>query len=254
MNGTELKRRNPAVDFVRGVGFYVSGVKMLRRHPSLLAISLVPIGATVLLLLGLATGAAWGIGELTSGLLAGPWRHLAEAIVLILALLVGWFIYLPLARILLAPFAESLSRRTTRLISGEPIITTDNGTHGWLRAFGEGAKLVTLQIVITLAGMVIGAAFPPVAIPIGLTLGVVMASLDFIDVPLSVRGWSLRQKLALLVTHKALTAGFGAAAFATLFIPGLNLLLLPAGIVGATVLCRSIINLPQQAHQNANPS
>ena len=250
MNGTELKRRNPIGDFRQGFGFYVSGVRMLRHHPSLLAISLVPIGATILLLLGLAAGAAWGIGELTSGMLGGVWRRLAQAIVLILALLVGWFLYLPLARILLAPFAESLSRRTMRILGG---VTANSADTGWGRAFREGAKLVTLQLLLALAGMALGAAFPPFVIPIGLTLGVLTASLDFIDVPLSVRGWSLRQKLAMIGSHKALTAGFGTAACATLFIPGINLLLLPAGIVGATLLCRSI-DLPQQAHQNANPN
>ena len=92
MIGTErLKKRHVVGDLIRGVGFYLSGVKMLRRHPSLLAISLIPIGATVLLLLGLATAAAWGIGELTNGLLSGPWRYLAQAIILILGLLIGWF-------------------------------------------------------------------------------------------------------------------------------------------------------------------
>lgn len=236
MIGTErLKKRHVVGDLIRGVGFYLSGVKMLRRHPSLLAISLIPIGATVLLLLGLATAAAWGIGELTNGLLSGPWRYLAQAIILILGLLIGWFIYLPLARILLAPFAESLSRRTMRIVGDEPTTAVDN----W-RALREGARLVALQIVITLAGMALSALFPPVAIPIGLTLAVMMASLDFIDVPLSVSGWSLRQKLALLGHNKALTAGFGAAACASLLVPGLNLLLLPAGIIGATLLSRSI--------------
>lgn len=235
IGAARLKRHHVVGDFMQGVGFYLSGVRMLRRHPSLLAISLVPIVGTVMLLLGLAAAAAWGIGALTSGLLGGPWRYLAAAIVLILALLIGWFVYLPLARILLAPFAESLSRRTMRIVGDEPTTAVDN----W-RAIRDGARLVALQIMVSLAGMALSALFPPAAIPIGLTLAVAMASLDFIDVPLSVRGWSLRKKLALLGRKKALTAGFGAAASASLLVPGLNLLLLPAGIIGATLLCQSI--------------
>ncbi len=242
MNGIELERSNPVRNFVRGVSFYVSGVKMLLRHPSLLAISLVPIVATVMLLIGLATAAAWGIGELTSGLLDGPWRRLAQVIILILALMAGWFLYLPLARILLAPFAESLSRRATRICNGGPVIATESGEHGWLHAVREGVKLVALQVLMGLAAMALGVAFPPAAIPIGLAMAIATASLDFIDVPLSVRGWSLRQKLALIGDNKALTAGFGAASCASLLIPGINILLLPAGIIGATIMSRTITN------------
>jgi hypothetical protein len=68
-------------------------------------------------------------------------RHLAQALVLLVALFVSYLIYLPLARVLLAPFSESISRRTRKVLGLKPELAAV----GWSRAMWEGAKVVACR-------------------------------------------------------------------------------------------------------------
>jgi CysZ protein len=206
---------------------------MFIRHPSLLLLSLIPIALTVVLLLLLAFGCAWLIGQLTTGLIPDDLRRLAQAVIFILALLLGYFIYLPVARVLLAPFSEALSRKA-HLISTSGVGWRSD--RGWARAMAEGVKLVVFQLVITLIALALGFLFPPIGAPIGILVAVFLSGLDFLDVPLSARGLPLRKKLRLVGRNKSLALGFGAASYLMLLIPGINLLSLPVGVIGATLL------------------
>ena len=206
---------------------------MFVRHPSLLMLSLIPIALTVVLLLLLAFGCAWLIGQLVAGWIPDDLRLPAQAVIFILALLLGYFIYLPLARVLLAPFGEALSRRT------HSISMRDGGWRsdaGWVRAMTEGLKLAVFHLVVALIALALGFIFPPVGVPIGILVAVFLSGLDFLDVPLSARGIPFRKKLGVVGRHKSLALGFGAASYLMLLIPGVNLLLLPVGVIGATLL------------------
>jgi uncharacterized protein involved in cysteine biosynthesis len=50
----------------------------------------------------------------------------------------------------------------------------------------------------------------------------------------------LRAKLGVIWRNKFLAVGFGAAAYLTLLIPVINMLALPVGVVGATLLIDSL--------------
>ena len=233
----EITRRNPAYHFGWGIKFYMTGLRALFRHPSLLVISVAPIGATILLLVGLAFGLAWAAGEMAQVFNSIALRTTLRVIIFLLALIGGYFLYLPLARILLAPFSEALSRRAYALHRGERLVG-----HGgsWFGSMIEGAKLVGFQLVLVIAAIAIGIIFPPIALPIGSLLAILACSLDFYDIPLSVRQRTLREKLGLIGRHGPLTLGFGTAAWLTMFVPGINILLLPAGVIGATILISEI--------------
>ena len=206
---------------------------MFVRHPSLLVLSLIPIAMTVVVLLLLAFGCAWVIGQLIAGLLPDSLTIPAQGIIFVLALLLGYFIYLPLARVILAPFSEALSRKT-HLISG-----SDGGwrsNQGWARAMMEGLRLVIFHLFVVLIALGLGLIFPPVGAPLGILIAVFLSGLDFLDVPLSARGMPFRKKLGVIGRNKSLALGFGAASYLMLLIPGVNLLLLPVGVIGATLL------------------
>ncbi len=216
--------------------FYFAGAMMIFRNPPLLLLSLIPIVVTVILLLSMAFGIAWFYGEMVADVMQGWMKSLLQALVFLFALLVGYFLYLPLARILLAPMAESLSRKAHQIHTGERYPSSGN----WLRAIFEGVKLVLLHVVIGVLALGLSFAFPPIGAPAGILIAIFLCGLDFFDIPLSAQGHSLSRKLKLIFTHKSLALGFGAAAYLMLLIPGLNLLLLPAGVVGATLLTDAI--------------
>ena len=224
---------NPFYHIFWGVRFFFLGMRTLVRNSDLLSLSLVPMLLTLALLMGLILGAAWSVGWLIRDAVRVEIRIVAQVLMLLLTLLIAYFLYLPVARVLLAPFSEALSRRSAAIDTGRTI--RQNG-QGWARAMWEGLKLVIFQAAVALAALALGLAFPPVGAPAGVAVAIFLGGLDFIDVPLSTRGLRLRKKLGLIWRNKSLALGFGAAAYLMLLIPVINMLALPVGVVGATLL------------------
>lgn len=234
------RARNPFQHFSAGVRFFFSGLRMLLRHPSLLAFSFIPIILTIVVLTALALSGVWLVGQFMGrGLFPFGDRLLifVQALTLLLAFFIGFLIYLPLARVLLAPFSEAISRRAYHLVAGDHKMPEASG---WSRAIAEGAKMVAFQAIIALFAFALGFFLPPLAGPLGVGVTILFVCLDFLDVPLSVRGLRLREKLRTLWRHKALALGFGAAGYLLLIIPLVNLLALPVGVIGATLLVASL--------------
>lgn len=230
---------NPFYHLGWGVRFFFAGLRMLFRHRALFGLSLIPILLTVVLLFSLAAGSAWLIGRMIADALGDDLRIFAQALIFVLALLIGYFLYLPLARVLLAPFAEALSRKAHAINRGAAVRQSDPG---WARAMWEGLKLVMLQATIAMIVVALGLIFPPVGMPIGVAVAIFLCGLDFFDIPLSTRGLRLRKKLDVIWRNKSLAIGFGAAAYLTLLIPVVNLLSLPVGVIGATLLTDSLLD------------
>jgi len=216
---------------------------MLFRNSSLFALSIVPIALTLIAIAGLLWLSVWIAGRLFDGAepVQNQVRLIAQAVVLILAIFITHILYVPLARVLLAPFAEAISRRTSRII-GAP---TSQSSRGVLRSMFEGAKLVSFQLLIAGLALALSFAFPPIAGFVGVASAVLFVSIDYLDVPLSVRGYGLKEKLGIIGGNKALACGFGMAGYFLLIIPILNLLSLPVGVIGAT-LAASKVRQPAQ--------
>lgn len=226
---------NPFHHFIHGFRFFFSGLPLLFKHPTLLGLSLLPITFTLVILFGVAWGAVWLAGSLVEpGLspITDQFRLLGQALVFLIVLLLGYLLYLPLARVVLAPFSEALSRRAETIFVGK----ATKAAFGWKRAMIEGAKLVGLQLIVTVIVLVFSVFVPVVGTPIGVVIAAFFCGLDYLDVPLSVRGLSLGKKLAVMWRNKSLALGFGAAGYLLLFIPLVNLLSLPVGVIGATRL------------------
>ena len=73
---------------------------------------------TLALLMGLIFGAALTVGRLIGDAVRVELRIVAQVLMFLLTLLIAYFLYLPVARVLLAPFAEALSRKTHAIIIG----------------------------------------------------------------------------------------------------------------------------------------
>lgn len=232
---------NPFVRFFQGINFYFSGLGLLLRYPSLFTLALIPIILTVVVLLGLAWGGAWLIGRglQQSQLIAAEGQVLIKALVFLLVLFVMYLIYLPLTRIFLAPFSDKLSHKTS-VLSG--ISSRATNELGFARAVWEGAKLVTLQLVLVGFVLLLTIFLPPVGVPLGVFLTICFCGVDFLDVPLSMRGLSMRQKFGFLWRSRALVCGFAITGYLLLHIPLLNLLVLPVGVIGATLLVNKVVS------------
>jgi uncharacterized protein involved in cysteine biosynthesis len=229
-----------------GAKHFFAGLSLLFRQRQLLWLSLVPLALTVVMLVALAAFFAWLVGGLLIGIttflagLMGQPKAVSPQLTMTLqtwSFLLGLFFastfYLPLARVLLAPFSETLCRKTHELTHAG---TRYQSSLGWARAMWEGLKLVALQLVILLVGLVISFGLPVIGHLFLMLLTMVLCGLDYLDVPLAARGLPLRAKLSLLWKHKLLVCGFAAAGYVLLYIPLVNILSLPVGVIGATLL------------------
>lgn len=229
-----------------GANYFFAGLRLLFRHRQLVWLSLVPLTLTALMLVLLAAFFAWLVGGLFISLatflasLAGQPRAISPQLTWTLqtwSFLLGLFFastfYLPLARVLLAPFSESLCRKTHELTHAG---LRYQSSLGWLRAMWEGLKLVSLQLVVLLLGLLISFVLPVVGHLFLVLLTLVLSGIDYLDVPLSARGLSLRAKLSLFWQHKLLVCGFAAVGYVLLYLPLVNLISLPVGVIGATLL------------------
>jgi CysZ protein len=228
---------NPLYNIVWGVRFFLLGLRTLVRNPVLLSLSMIPMLLTLVLLMGLISGAALMVGWLIGDAVRAEIRIAAQVVMFALTLVIAYFLYLPVARVLLAPFAEALSRKTCAISSSRKL---SQNNQGWARAMWEGLKLVIFQLAVALAALALGLAFPPVGAPVGIVVAIFLGGLDFFDIPLSTRGLRLRNKLGVIWRNKSLALGFGAAAYLMLLIPVINMLALPVGVVGATLLIEAL--------------
>lgn len=232
-NSDPANRLSSVIDeLLTGFKAFFAGASTLARHPALIGLSLIPIIGTMILITALALCSVW-LADLWLGSIPTGWRGFVLALIFLAALFLGLSVYLPVARVLLAPFSEALCRKTIHVAD-----------LGWvqferpsaLRAIWEGLKLVSFQVVVLIAGGLLSFIVPVIGHLLWLVTMIVLCGMDFLDVPLSARGLTLREKLNLLWKYKIWAFGFGLAAYLMLFVPVVNLLALPVGIIGATLL------------------
>src|SRR5262245_51583361 len=96
-------------------------MRTLVRIPALLSLSMIPMLLTLVLLMGLIFGAALLVGWLIGDAIRYELRIAAQVLMFALTLLIAYFLYMPVARVLLAPFAEALSRKTHAISSGQTV-------------------------------------------------------------------------------------------------------------------------------------
>jgi CysZ protein len=231
-NSTSTESPSLLDELILGFKAFYAGLPLLLQNRSLLGLSLIPIAGSIALISLFAIGSLWFVNLWLEA--AEPdVRVIVQTLVILIALFLGLTFYMPIARVVLAPFSEALSRKTIEVAGlGWLQMQRPNA----LRALWEGLKLVSLQVLIICIGAVLSFVIPVVGHALWVALVIVLCAMDYLDVPFSARGLVLREKLNLLWKYKARAFGFGIAAYIMLFIPFVNILSLPVGIIGATIM------------------
>ncbi len=225
---------NPISKFLLGIRHYLSGLKRLLIYPSLLVLAIVPILLTLVTLLFFAGGGAWLIGSWMGNRfsLSSDSLVVMQALTFLIIIFVTLWIYLPLTRIFLAPISEQLSAKTFKL-HGE--MQPSDREVNFAHAMWEGVKLVALQLIVLGMALLLSFIFPPIS-PILVLITIIFVGMDFLDVPLSLRGLNTGEKLTFYWNNRAMFLGFSFAGYVMLHIPLVNVLTLPVGIIGGTML------------------
>jgi CysZ protein len=174
----------------------------------------------------------------------------AHALVRWLASALGVYVALGLALLLApvlsAPALEHLVR-AQELALGVPA----RPSRGFLFELWCGLEsqlgVLLLVLPLSLFTWALGALVPGAAlvlVPFQVLLLALALAWNLLDYPLTLRGVRMRARFALLRQRPAPILGFGLAFAAATWVPGAALLLLPAGVVGATRLAWGLLPAP----------
>ncbi len=146
------------------------------------------------------------------------------------------------AQLVGAPFHDALSEAVEALHSGvrAPTLSLPALARDALRSVQlvvvKLALFVALMLPLGIVSLLVPVVGPLLYAGLGFALTVAFVALDHVDWAAARHGFSVCERLALLRAHPLAMAGFGACAWAMLFVPLLNLLLTPAAVAGGTLL------------------
>lgn len=247
----DLKPSSAPRAFFIGLGLPFRALSLIARSPKLLGLAA---------LMGLvAAGTLAGVGawlwsasrEWAETLVAGrqdsTWGAAAAATVHV-ALFVGGFVLsaLTVPQLALAPLQDPLSEAT------EARVAAFTPPPFSVRALVRGTVESLSHTLLRLAAMAVGLLVlaPLNLIPgAGSVLWVALSStwtmfwlgVEHLSTPASRHLVSFRQVVGALARRPALALGFGAALWVLLWVPVLNVLLLPIAVVAGTLLFRAMV-------------
>ncbi|MCQ4347628.1 sulfate transporter CysZ [Pseudomonas stutzeri] len=228
-----------------GPGYLAAGLRLI-LSPGLRLFVLLPLTVNLLLFVALVTLAVQQFGFWVEALMPSlpQWlaflEYLLWPLFVALVLLIVFFSFTLLANLIAAPFNGFLAEKVETVVRGE-----DNSPpFSWAELLAMiprtlGRELRKLAYFLPRAlGLLVLSLIPGLnllAAPLWLLFGIWMMAVQYIDYPADNHKMGWDDMLAWLREKRWQSLGFGATTYAALLVPGLNILLMPAAVAGATV-------------------
>ena len=238
-------------NIVGGIGYLVDGVKML-GHPALRLFVIVPLVINIIIF---GTLIGYGLSFITEfmdrWLTALPeWLSFIEWIlwplIWLTFSLISGYLFTAVALIIASPFNGLLAEKAEELVTGKPV----NGPEGLFAALmlvprGVIRALAELIYYVPMAVFVLIITFIPVLNAVApllwFLLGAWMMSIQFVDYPMDNHQLSFADVKEAVRSRRLSSMGFGGAVALCTGIPIVNFFVVPAAVVGATLLwCREL--------------
>jgi CysZ protein len=230
-------------NIARGAGYLTRGAKML-NHPSLRLFVLVPLLINILIF-GSLIGISFSyVSDLMDSMLASipAWLSFIKwilwpLIVLTVGLITG-YLFTTIALIIASPFNSLLAEKAEELITGRPVDSLE-GLGAALMSVPRSIvrEVVKLLYYIPMAIFALLLSFiPGVGAVAWLLLGAWMMSIQFVDYPMDNHQLSFAQVKAAVRSRRLSSMGFGGLVALCTGIPLINFFVVPAAVVGATLL------------------
>jgi CysZ protein len=247
-------------DYLSGVRLLGRGIAMYARNPALVGLGFVPAmisGTLFLFAFATLIYFATDLAELVTWFADGwnSWlrntvRTGATLGIIGLGGFLGMLTFTAVTLTIGDPFYERISQRVEAGFGGVPDEVEVPWYRSLRRSIADSARLllVSLSIGIPLffAGLVpvLGQTAVPV---LAAAVGGWFLAVELTGAPFGRRGLRLPQRRAMLRAHRPLTLGFGMAVFVCFLVPFGAILIMPAAVVGGTLLARQVLGLPIEA-------
>lgn len=232
-----------------GIGYALRGLRLLGR-PQIRRFVLIPLSINVLLFgvavyLLVSNFQGWLDALLPQ--FPGWLQWLESALEWLLwplfALMIFFLVFYTfsfVANLVAAPFNGLLAEKTELMLNGES--TEDLSLLPTWRMIMKsiGSEISKLLYLLKWSVLLLVISFVPViniaAPPLWMVFGVWMLSLEYLDYPMGNHGHTFREINRQALSVRTRSLGFGSGLFVMTSIPLLNFLVMPAGVVGATLL------------------
>ncbi|WP_137888721.1 sulfate transporter CysZ [Pseudomonas sp. 2FE] len=228
-----------------GPQYLREGLKLV-LSPGLRLFVLLPLAINLILFVGLIGFAVQQFnGWITAFMPDLPdWlsflSYLLWPLFFVLVLLMVFFTFTLLANIIAAPFNGFLAEKVEVVLRGEdnfPAFRWSELVAMVPRTFGRELRKLGYFLPRAIALLIL--SFIPVlnllAAPLWLLFGVWMMCVQYIDYPADNHKLGWNEMLAWLREKRWQSLGFGGSVYLALLIPGVNILMMPAAVAGATL-------------------
>lgn len=236
---------------VDGIGYLVQGAKML-SHPALRLFVIVPLAVNIVIFGSLVGFGLSYLTDLMDRALASipEWLAFIEWILwpliwLTLSLVMG-YLFTAVALIIASPFNGLLAEKAEELVTGQPVQGPE-GLSGALMLVPRGIfrELSKLLYYVPMAVFVLLLSFVPVLNTVApllwFLLGAWMMSIQFVDYPVDNHQLGFGDVKEAVRSRRLSSMGFGGAVALCASIPIVNFFVVPAAVVGATLLwCKEL--------------
>lgn len=168
-------------------------------------------------------------------------EYLLWPLFVVLVLLIVFFTFTLVANLLAAPFNGFLSEKVEVVLRGEDAAPPFR----WSELLAMVPRTLARELrklgyfLPRALGLLLLSLIPGVnvlAAPLWLLFGIWMMAVQYIDYPADNHKVSWNDMMGWLRARRWSSLGFGASAYLALLVPGLNLLMMPAAVAGATAL------------------
>lgn len=238
---------NPISELISGSSYLARGFRML-GYRGLRRFIVIPLLINIILICGLVYLLGLLYTHWLNAWLAGlpGWLHWLENVLwwlmMILSTLVFCYFFTLLANLIASPFNGLLSARVEQLLTGaEPDSGMSLAGEMWDGVTGELRRLryyfsrAALLLLISIVLMFIPVANMAIA-PLWFIFGAFMLAFEYLDLPMGNRGMAFDEKIAHLYRQPWRHFGFGGIVTLATAVPLANLVVMPAGVIGATLL------------------
>ena len=239
--------RVPSVSLFSSLFYVVRGARFLWAHRVLwkfaaapTVISAVLVGGSYVLLYKLSVKISEFLD--TSAWYSAALYYVTFALIATLMAVIFFFLFTRIASALAAPFNDVISRKTEELITGTPdeapfsviLLLKDS-----LRCLYHSLKILGIYLGLVVAGLLLLfiPGFGPILYSlVGALLSAYLFSFEYLSYPMDRRRFSWKEKKTFLRSRFRAVIGFGLGSVVMASIPLVNLLFIPAAVVGGTFL------------------
>lgn len=229
-------------DFAKGASYVMARPGLYKWVAAPFALTLLVLVAVAWGVYGIAAPGADAIASLLPGFLESLLAGVLKALFVAVLAVGGYVVFVAVAAMITAPFCEMLSEAIECERSGEegPPFSVPTFLRDLVLGILHAVRRVSLFLLSIAAIFLVGAVIPGLG-PILATIlsgyvTVRFAAFDAMDAVMARKGWRYGQKKSFLRTHSSRTFGLGAAIALLLLVPLVNVVALPFGAAGATLL------------------